>query len=136
METVKAVDRVYAHPVLTEFWRHGGLVANTAHRHPYQVNIPPKYREIHRWYLLDTNLDPPRPWEDKTTLPVFSLALVQGETGSRRWLLYAHSPLEDRSGVSITVPGYRSVTVDVPRAGAFYAVDERGAMVERIEASF
>jgi len=132
METVRAVDRVYASEVLTEFWRHGELVANYAHRHPFQVDIPDKYKNVHRWYLLSTNLDPNRPWNQKTNIPVFSLALVRGETGSRRWLLYTHSPLEDRGQVEITIPDYGEVTVDVPRAGAFYLVEERDRQVTRI----
>jgi hypothetical protein len=132
METVKAVDRVYANQILREFWRHATLVPNQAYRHPYQVNIPERYRDVPRWFLLDTNLDPPRPWQLKTNLPVFSLALVLGEESQRRWLLYAHSPLKDREGVQITIPDYGQVRVDVPRAGAFYVVDERGGEITRL----
>ena len=111
----------------------GALVANTAHPHPYQVDIPPEYANIPRWYCLDTNLDPPRPWDLTTNLPVFALALVLGDgrgaggadrADGRRWLVYAHSPLADRSGVEIAIPGSRTITVDVPRRGAFYLVDD------------
>lgn len=119
-----AVDRIYADETLAEFWRYGKLVPNKAHKHPYQENVPDKYRDIDRWFLLDTNLDPPRPWEHKTDIPVFSLALVRGNTAKRRWLIYAHSPLEDLQDVTITVPGFGKITIDVPRAGAFYLVDE------------
>jgi proline racemase len=52
------------------------------------------------------------------------MALVRGEAGSRRWLVYAHSPLEDRRDVRITLPEYDEITVDVPQAGAFYLVQE------------
>jgi hypothetical protein len=135
METVKAVDRVYASPVLTEFWRHGQWVPNHAHRHPYQVDVPDKYRDVRRWYLLTTSLDPKRPWNPHTNIPVFSLALVCGESGSRRWLLYAHSPLENRRDVGITIPDFGEVTVDVPRAGAFYLVEERSRQVQVVAAS-
>jgi len=124
-----AVDRVYADQTLTEFWRFGQLVPNPAHPHPYQVDIPQKYRDVSRWFLLDTNLDAPRPWNQQTNLPVLSMALVQGEEGQRRWLVYAHSPLEDRREVRITVPGYGQITVDVPRAGAFYRIDQQGKKV-------
>ncbi len=133
METVKAVDRVWNNELLVEFWRRGALVANTAHPHPYQVDIPPEYANIPRWYCLDTNLDPPRPWDLTTNLPVFALALVLGDgrgaggadrADGRRWLVYAHSPLADRSGVEIAIPGSRTITVDVPRRGAFYLVDD------------
>ncbi|MBW3599318.1 MAG: hypothetical protein KY475_18875 [Planctomycetes bacterium] len=90
MESVRAVDRVYEHESLTEFWRHGQLVAVTTGSHPWQSDVPERYRKVNRWYLLETNLDPPRPWRQDVNLPVFSLALVLGETGSRRWLLYVH----------------------------------------------
>jgi len=108
------------------------LVPNSARRHPYQENVPDKYRNIPRWYLLDTDLDTERPWKQTTNLPVFSIALVRCDIGQRRWLLYAHSPLEDRRNVKITLPEYGEVTVDVPRAGAFYVVDEQSKSV-RIE---
>jgi hypothetical protein len=134
METVRAVDRVYADSTLTEFWRHGELVANTAHEHPYQVDVPEKYKSIPRWYLLDTNLDPPRPWSETTNLPVFSLALVRGEKGARQWLVYAHSPLEDRRGVQVTVPELGPITIDVPRRGAFYVVEEKNPQPRRVAA--
>jgi hypothetical protein len=132
LQTVKAVDRVHASRPLAEFWRFGRLVANPAHRHPYQQAVPEKYRSVRRWFLLDTSLDPPRPWTLQTNLPVFSLALVRGEKGARRWLLYAHSPLADRAGVRITVPDGRQVTVDVPRAGAFYLVGEASGKVSPV----
>ena len=133
LQTVRAVDRLYAGGTLEEFWRFGRLVPNRAHRHPYQEAVPEKYAEVHRWFLLDTSLDPPRPWKHQTNLPVFSLALVRGEKPARRWLLYAHSPLADRKGVRITIPGGRRATVDVPRAGAFYRVEEAGGRVSPIE---
>jgi hypothetical protein len=135
MEVVKAVDRVYANQTLTEFWRHGELVANTAHENPYNVDVPERYQKVNRWFALDTNLDPPRPWNLKTKLPVFSLALVQGKDGSRRWLLYAHSPIENRKGVEVTIPGCQKVKIDVPRAGAFYLVTETDGKINRLTIS-
>jgi hypothetical protein len=130
-----AIDRIYADATLVEFWRYGTLVPNRAHRHPYQENVPEKYRGIDRWFLLDTNLDPPRPWVHKTNIPVFSMALMQGLADKRRWLLYAHSPLEDRRDVTITVPGFGAATVDVPRAGAFYLIDEADRTTAPVAAS-
>lgn len=119
-----AVDRIYANETLQEFWRYGKLVANRAYKHPYQSEVPPKYKDVDRWFLLDTSLDSPRPWNHKTNIPVFSLALVRGESGNRRWLLYAHSPLKNRQNVTITIPELATVTVDVPRRGAFYLISE------------
>lgn len=134
LRTVAAVDRVWADPVLTEFWRHGRLVANPAHRHPYQVDIPERYRDTRRWYLLDSDLDPPRPWSSKTDLPVYAIALVRGDAGMRRWLVYAHAPLRGRSPVELTLPDYGKIRVDVPRAGAFYHIEESGRRLRRVAA--
>lgn len=132
LATVAAVDRVWSDKTLVEFWRRGKLVANKAHRHPYQTDIPQRLRDVHRWYLLDTNRDPPRPWDAKTDLPVFALALELGEEGARRWLVYAHSPLKDREAVKVTLPGHGEVTVDAPKAGAFFDVKEQGGAVKRV----
>ena len=133
LETVRAVDRVWSNKTLSAFWRHGRLVANTAHESPYRTDIPERYKNADRWFALDTSLDSPRPWNMQTELPVFSLALVQGERGSRRWLLYAHAPIEERRGVEIRIPEYKNVSVDVPRAGAFYLLTEQDNEIRRIE---
>jgi hypothetical protein len=132
-EILDAVGRVHQSPVLSRFWRHGRLVPNTEHRHPFQANLPDRLRSIHRWYLLDTNLDPPRPWNQKTNLPVFALALEMGEGEERSWLLYAHSPLEDREEVIIELPGFGPVTTEVPRAGIFLQVDQAGRKWSPVE---
>ena len=128
------VDRVHENETLAGFWRFGELVHNRAHRHPYQADVPGKYRDIHRWFLLDTNLDAPRPWDQRTNIPVFSMALVRGDEGRRHWLVYAHSPLEDRRDVRIVLPEYGEIVVDVPCAGAFYRIDERQKQVVPVAA--
>jgi len=61
------------------------------------------------------------------------MALARGDTGQRQWLLYAHSPLEDRRNVKITLPEFGEVTMDVPRAGAFCVVDERSKSIKHID---
>jgi len=124
-QLLAAVDRVHENETLREFWQHGVLVPNRAHPHPFQENVPDKYRGFDRWFLLETNLDPPRPWALTTDLPVCSMALVRGEAGARRWLVYAHSPLADRRAVRLTLPGFGPLVCDVPRAGVFVAVEER-----------
>lgn len=127
------VDHIYNNETLKQFWRHGELVPNRAHKHPFQSMVPEEFENEDRWFLLDTNLDPPRPWKLQTELPVFSLALTQGEPGARRWLVYAHSPVQNRSQVEITIPEYRKITVDVPVAGAFYVVDEKANSVTAVK---
>lgn len=132
LAVAKAVDRVYADPVLRSWWRKGELVPNRAHPHPYQAGIPAEYQQADRWFLLDTSLDPARPWSLDTALPVFSLALMQGKAPDRQWLVYAHSPLGDRQAVGVTIPGYQQIAIDVPVAGAFYRVDEAQGTAEQL----
>jgi len=129
---LEAVDRVYTSEVLRRFWRKSEIVANTAHRHPYQSRIPEQYRDWPRWYLLDTNLDPARPWNLETEIPVYSLARVRGEEGEREWLVYTHSPRQDRRDVRIIIPDGPTITVDVPVAGVFYLVTEKTGRAERV----
>lgn len=128
LQVVQAVDTVWEDETLREFWRHGELVPNTAQRHPYQTDLPSQVEDGPRWFLLETDLDPERPWDMQTNLPVFSLALKlpppDESAGTPRWLVYAHSPLKDRTDVEITVPGFGAINVDTPRAGAFYLIDE------------
>ena len=132
MAIVKSVDRVHTNPVLRQWWRKGELVPNRSHPHPYQAGIPVEYQQADRWFLLDTTLDPARPWTLATDLPVFSLALVQGKAPARQWLVYAHSPLADRKAVGVTIPDYKQITIDVPVAGAFYRVTEETGTVEAL----
>lgn len=131
-QLLAAVDRVHENETLREFWRHGELVPNRAHPHPFQDNIPDKYCQFDRWFLLDTNLDAPRPWTMTTDIPVFSMALVQGDAGRRRWLVYAHAPLGDRRDVRITLSDFGEITVDVLRAGSLFIVEEESRLVRRL----
>ncbi len=129
---VAAVDRVWYDPVLQRFWRHGALVPNRAHPHPYQEDIPDRWKSADRWFMLDTSLDPARPWKLDTELPVFSLARSIGERGRREWLVYAHSPLQDRSGVEIRIPDYGKVSMDVSVGGSFALVREEDGSVSAV----
>jgi len=126
MAIVDAVDRVHDDAVLREWWRKGKLVANRAQPHPYQSLVPPEYKEKDRWFMLDTSLDPPRPWKGDTRLEVFALALVRGTAPNREWLIYAHAPTGEKKGVRITLPDYaKPVTIDVPVGGDFHVIQER-----------
>jgi hypothetical protein len=129
---VQAVDRVHANSTLRHFWRKGQLVANRAHPHPYQVFIPREYQDRDRWFLLDTDADPARPWSLSTELPVFSLALVLGQAPNRKWLVYAHAPRGARTDVTLTLPEYGPLTVDVSVAGSFYLVHEKDNSVRTL----
>jgi hypothetical protein len=131
---VKAVDAVYDNSVLAEFWRHGRLVPNPEHEHPYQAAVPKPYQDGKRWFLLDCTRNPGEfPWEIFWQVRVFALALEQGEKPRRRWLVYAHSPTGEEKGAEVTLPGYGEVTVDSTVGGAFYLVEEKSREVTRIE---
>lgn len=119
-----AVDRVHTDPILKKFWQYGELVENTSRSHPSQTLIPTEFANRHRWFQLNTSLDPATPWTLYTEIPVFSIARVIGTTPNREWLVYAHSPLQERTGVEITLPGYGTVTTDVSREGTFVHVKE------------
>lgn len=129
---IAAVDRVHNNPVLSEFWRTGQMVSNRRHQHPYQSIVPGEYQSLDRWFLLDTSIDPARPLELNTELPVFALTLVNGTFPKRRWLVYAHSPLKTRSKIKVTIPGYRSIDINVTVGGSFYLVDEKSNSVKPV----
>jgi hypothetical protein len=132
LAVVNAVDRVHADATLRRFWRKGQLVANRAHEHLYQVDLPPEYKKKDRWFLLDTSLDPKRPWKLDTELPVFALALVLGQAPEREWLVYAHAPLGGKRDVEVTVPGFGPAKIDAAPAGVFYRVDEKTRKVDPV----
>jgi hypothetical protein len=138
---VESVDRIYKDQILQSFWRTGELVANPVGQHPYQSGILDGYRDdqieerygMGRWFLLSTNFTPELPPNSLyTEIPVFSLALVMGESPDRQWLVYAHSPLAAREYVEIVIPGYKPIVVDVSIGGSFYLVDESESTVTPI----
>ncbi|MGA2618917.1 MAG: LamG-like jellyroll fold domain-containing protein [Thermoguttaceae bacterium] len=139
---VRAVDRIYDNQVLQKFWRKGSLVANHGRKHPYQFDIPPEYKDVDRWFLLDTSLTPrelrseefdnARPPASQTEIPVFALVMVLGSPPNREWLVLANAPRRARPGVEITVPEYGEITVDVPQSGSFYHVREQGRQVRTV----
>ncbi len=129
---IRSVDLVHADPVLTRFWRKGALVPNPDGEHPFNHELPEKFKDEERWFHLSTNLDPPRPWTLTTRMPVFTLARVIGTKPKRAWLLYAHAPLGDREDVQVTIPDYQALTVDVGLEGSFYHLQEADGSVARV----
>ena len=134
MAIVDAVDRVHVNPTLRQWWRKGTLVPNRAHKHHYQSGVPAEWQGEDRWFLLDANVNPSEyPWELFWEVRVFALALVQGEAPARQWLIYAHSPVKERKGVQVTIPGYRQIALDVSVGGSFYVVDEKTGGIKPVE---
>jgi hypothetical protein len=132
MSIVHSVDRVHTDPILRKFWRKGQLVANRKYPHPYQSDIPAEFQGKNRWFLLDTNLDPARPWTLDTEIPVFSLALVLGNSPEREWLIYAHSPLNEYWNTIVTLPEYGPVKISASPSGRFYHLLEKGTVINEI----
>jgi len=127
------VDRVHADTRLREWWRHSELVPNRTKQHIHRAGIPEEYLDEDRWFLLDCSANPAEfPWELHWRVSVFSLARVRGLAPQRKWLVYAHSPLDDKQGVTVTVPGYGDIAIDVTPGGVFYEIDERKHAVERL----
>lgn len=132
MAIVNAVDEIHADPVLESFWREGRLVANRSRKHPYRENIPEEYIERDRWFLLNTGIDPKPPWDLKTEIPVFSLALVKGKAPEREWLVYVQSPRGGLSGVRLSIPDCCEITAPSSQAGRYYRVKESDKTPEPI----
>src|SRR5690606_31157059 len=76
LANVKAVDQVYASPILQRFWRKGTLVANPERQHPYQAGastpaLTEDLKRRTRWFLLKTDLESPaKNWGMYTEVPV------------------------------------------------------------------
>ncbi len=119
-----AVSEIHRHHTLRRFWRKGELVVNRANPHHYQSNLYPGYTDddVDRNFLLEASVNPPRPWNNNTVIEVWSLALRLGEAPNREWLLFAYAPLRDQTDVTITVPDYGDVTIDVPRGNGVFRV--------------
>ncbi len=128
-----AVGSIHRNGTLRQFWRWGELTPNRAWKHPYQSRPLKRYADEDRWFLLDTTLDPPHPYNATTPLPVLSLSLVLGRAPRREWLLYAHAPMGSRRNVGILIPGCRQVTVDVSAHGSYYLIREDRPSPERID---
>jgi hypothetical protein len=130
---VRAVDDIYENPLLTRFWKHANLVANTHFPHPYMENIPAEYASRQRWYLLDTNKDIKRPWTLTTEIPLFAIALVTGTSPAREWLIYSFSPLRGCLGITVTIPEYGRVQINSSPSGKYYYLNEKTNTVKPLE---
>jgi hypothetical protein len=123
-EILAAVARVHDEPTLRSFWLNGRLLENPVAGHPYQTALPRELAARPRWFMLDSSVNPPRPWELTTSLRVFALALEQGKAPNRQWLIFAFAPLEASVDTVVKIPGGPSTAVRAARAGAFTIVAE------------
>ncbi len=94
-------------------------MANTTRPHPYQIDLPASLAAVPRWFALSTSVDSASPWKLDTPIEVFALAHVIGQKPTRRWLVYAHAPVGTKKQVTINIPDFSGLQVDVPQAGGF-----------------
>jgi hypothetical protein len=130
---LKTVDRIYVNLTLQRFWRQGQLVANPARPHPYQANIPAEYASESRMFMLNTSADPLTMSALNTTIPVYALARVIGQSPKRTWLLYADAPSGPINGLTVTIPGYQNIQLNADSAGEFYLVDETNGTISLVD---
>ena len=65
-------------------------------------------------------------------MPVWALARVRGSAPEREWLLYLHSPEEDRPNVEIELPDFGDICMPATREGAHYLVSEEPKSVRAL----
>lgn len=130
-----AVARVHEDAALRGFWRTGRLLENSQGAHPYEEALPAELAARARWFLLDCDANPPRPWQLATPLAVYALALEQGGKPHREWLVYAFSPRRDSMTAEVTVPHGPHVRVPAALDGAFSLVTESDGAVRRVGAA-
>jgi hypothetical protein len=128
VETLNAVTRVHDDPTLARFWTTGRLVANPSNVHPYQENLPADFAGSARWFLLDSPVNPARPWRLDTPLELYALALAAGAGASAEWLVYAFSPHHEAMQAQVQIPNGPRVTVPAAAAGCFSLVQAKGAV--------
>jgi hypothetical protein len=130
---LRGVERIHRDPDLRRFWEQGKLVVASHREHPYQTDLPGGWGARGRWFLLRTSVDPSEPWKLDTPLTVFALAHGMGEKPHRRWLIYAHAPAGLARQVTINIPDFSGLQVDVPPRGAFWVVEESPANVRALD---
>ncbi|MEA2017423.1 MAG: hypothetical protein U9N59_03150, partial [Campylobacterota bacterium] len=121
-ELADSVELIHYNTELAEFWRSGELVGSG--ESDLNANIPEQYKNDPRWFLLDTDANPPRPWAEDAEIAVWAFALVKGEAPNREWLVYVQSPSGDKSDVTVTIPEYKDVLVDSRVEGNFFILSE------------
>jgi len=134
----EVIRQVWETPLLTQFWRSAELVVNTSQVHPYWDSLlPPGYPidESKRWIYLICSTDPNWNAPDLfdrllAIVPVYAIAMKTGTAPSREWLLITHPTIEDMTAVTITIPDYQNVTLDLTVGGQYWHIVEGQAPVE------
>ncbi|RLA73970.1 MAG: hypothetical protein DRG78_21790 [Epsilonproteobacteria bacterium] len=121
-ELADSVKLIHYNPQIAEFWKTGELISNGSSH--LNNNIPEQYKDDPRWFLLNVDENPNRPWSDSTNIKVWAFAIVKGEAPNREWLVYSQSPENDIANVAIEIPNYRNIFIDIEVNGSFYLLSE------------
>ena len=145
---LRATDIVWKDSTLMRFWRKGNMVPNldyknqTGREHPMGdgLNSEPwktLWAGENRFYQLTVDINPPfKSWPKDNDvsntlaenvngrIKVWAIAYVLGESPNREWLLLVQSPTQDRNNVTVTVPNFGDVKVNVQQKGTFYHLRE------------
>jgi len=129
---INLVDEINNTAVLKTFWCNGELVANRTRKHPYNTNIPAKYADTDRWYLLNSSADAKGLWSENTPVKIWALALKAGDSPNRKWLVYVHSMDKDIKAVELEIPDYKKIAVSPNLSGSYFLVDETNGDVQEM----
>ena len=121
-EMSNSVELIYNSDILSDFWKNGKLVSNG--ESDLNSNIPEQYQDDPRWFLLDVDANPSRPWSDSSNIKVWSFALVKGTAPNREWLIFTQSPETEMSNVTVTIPEHEDVLIDSDKNGKFFILLE------------
>jgi len=122
-ELADSVELIHFNEQLASFWREGSLV--NSGESDLNQNIPEQYLNDPRWFLLEIDANPPRPWANSTEIPVWAFALERGKAPNREWLVYVQSPEGVMNNVTVTIPKYKDVIVDSSVKGTFSTLTEK-----------
>jgi len=129
-ELSDSVELIHYNEQLASFWRDAELVSTG--ESDLNQNIPNQYQNDPRAFLLETDANPEKPWDENTDVKVWAFALVKGEAPNREWLVYVQSPEGDKTDVRVTIPEYKDLLVDSSRMGDFYAFLENKIIKQSI----
>lgn len=130
-EVADSVELIHYNEILADFWKNGELVNSGVS--DLNQNIPEQYANDPRWFLLDVDKNPTRPWADDVEIPVWAFALVKGEAPNREWLIYVQSPDESIENITLTIPRHEDVLVTSSTNGNFYVIGELNTQVDAIK---
>lgn len=121
-EMSDSVELIHNSDILSDFWKNGELVSNGESN--FNSNIPEQYQDDPRWFLLDVDANPSRPWSDSSNIKVWAFALVKGEVPNREWLVYLQSNDGNLTDISVKLADYTDISLSSNTMGTFYTLNE------------